>query len=215
MVILVISHLPLLLDALSTTLASAEDTKVFKAFCHDTVEAVMLKMPPSLVVVDASHPEGRALVTAVRMHVSQVRVIALAMREWDEDFLAWAETGISGYLGPDTSARDILSAVRRVGAGEIVLSSRQTALMLNRPANRSRLHATRGGIHELTLREREVAALVAEGMSNKLIARRLGFTVSTAKNHVHRILDKLDARSRGEAAARYRQQTHVAPERRS
>jgi DNA-binding NarL/FixJ family response regulator len=200
---------------LVATLDNAEDTKVFKASCHDTVQAIMLTMPPSLVVADAAHPEGRALVAAARMHCPHVKVIVLAMREWDEEFLAWAEIGISGYLGPDTSARDILSAVRRVGAGEVVLSSRQTALMLNRSASGSRPRATGGGLHELTSREREVAALVAEGMSNKLIAQRLGFTAATAKNHVHRILDKLDARSRGEAAARYRQQTHVAPERRS
>ncbi len=174
MVVLIISHLPLVLYALTRTLERAQDTKVIKASCHHTVEAVMLEFPPSLVVVDASHSEGRTLVAAVRMHLPQVRVVVLAMREWDEDFLTWAETGISGYLGPDTSAREILSAVRRVGAGEAVFSSRQTTLRLNRSARGSRFHSTRSGIHELTSREREVAALVADGMSNKLIAHRLG-----------------------------------------
>lgn len=212
MVILAISHIPWLLEALTAALDSAEGTKVFKASCHDTVEAVTLGCPPSLVVVDASHPEAKALVATLRMHQSQVKVVVLAMREWDEEFLTWAEVGISGYLGPDTSARDILSAVRRVGAGEVVLSSKQTALMLNRLGSGSKLRAPQGGIHELTAREREVAALVADGMSNKLIAHRLGLAVPTAKNHVHSILDKWNVRSRGEAAARYRQQTQGAPE---
>jgi DNA-binding CsgD family transcriptional regulator len=63
----------------------------------------------------------------------------------------------------------------------------------------------RPSIHVLTGREREVAALLADGLSNKLIARRLCVAVSTVKNHIHNILDKWEVRSRGEAAAHYRQ----------
>jgi DNA-binding CsgD family transcriptional regulator len=96
--------------------------------------------------------------------------------------------------------------VRRAAAGDVVCPPRLTALLLNGFANRANDRTTRAGIHVLTSREREIAALLADGMSNKLIARRLNVALPTVKNHVHSILDKWDVRSRGEAAARYRRQ---------
>jgi len=213
MVTLIISHVHLLREALAAALHGAEDNEAFTAASQETVEAVVLEFPPSLVVVDVSHPEGMTLVAAVRAHLPQVKVVVLATRERDEDFFAWAEIGISGYLGPDTSAREILAAVRRAKAGEVVCSPRLTALVLSRLTSSPNARAARGGIHELTRREREVAGLLAEGMSNKRIARQMRVAVSTAKNHVHSVLDKWNVCSRGEAAARYREQirTDIEP----
>jgi len=111
----------------------------------------------------------------------------------------------AGYLEPDTSARDLVATVRRAAAEEVVCPPRLTALLFSRLADRSSGRITRAGIHVLTCREREIAALLADGLSNKLIARRLCVAVPTVKNHIHSILDKWDVRSRGEAAARYRQ----------
>jgi len=96
--------------------------------------------------------------------------------------------------------------VRRVGAGEVACPQRLTALLLNRIAGRSTERTARAGIFSQTTREQEIAELLADGLSNKLIARRLQCALPTVKNHVHSILDKWDCRSRGEAAARYRQQ---------
>ena len=206
MITLIISHVHLLREALAAALHGTEDNETFAAASYETVEAVALEFPPSLVVVDVSHPEGMTLVAAVRAYVPQVKVVVLATRERDEDFFAWAEIGISGYLGPDTSAREIVAAVQRAEAGEFVCSARLTTLMLSRLASGRNVRATRGGIHELTCREREVAELLAQGMSNKRIARQMRIALSTAKNHIHSILDKWDVCSRGEAAACYRAQ---------
>ena len=216
MVILIVSHVHLLREALVASLQGAKDHQAFGASSRETVEGAALEFAPSLVIVDASHPEGAALVGAVRMHVPQVKVIVLAMRDRVEDFLAWAEIGISGFLGPDASARDLLSMVRRVGAGEVVCPPRLTALLLTRLSNRSSERATRAGIYTLTAREREVAELLADGLSNKLIACRLHVALATVKNHVHSILDKWELQSRGEAAARYREKVkeNVQPNKR-
>ena len=205
MVILIISHIHLLREALVAALHGTGDGEAFGASSHETVDAVAREFPPSVVVVDASHPEGLTLVAGVRAQLPQVKVVVLAMRERNEDLFAWADIGIAGYLGPDTSTREMLAAVRRVQAGEAVCSPRLSALLLNRLATRSNERSTRGGIHELTPREREIAKLLATGMSNKLIARQLRLAVPTVKNHVHSILEKWDLRSRGEAAAHYRQ----------
>lgn len=204
--VLVISHAHLLRDALIEVLRGDGDISAVGAFSYETVETVMAESPPNLIVVESSHPEATALVAAVRARLPKVGVVVLAMREQDEEFLTWANLGISGYLGPDTSASSLMSTVRRAAAGDVVCPPRLTALLLNGFANRGNDRTTRAGIHVLTSREREIAALLADGMSNKLIARRLNVALPTVKNHVHSILDKWDVRSRGEAAARYRRQ---------
>jgi DNA-binding NarL/FixJ family response regulator len=204
--ILLISHVRILRDALVAALQADNGNRACGAFSRETVEAALVAFVPSLVVADASHPEAAALVAAVRAHAPKASVVVLAAGERDEEFLAWADVGISGYLGPASSADDLLSAVRRVGAGEVACPPRLTALLLNRFAGRSGERAERAGIFSLTAREQEIAELLADGLSNKLIARRLCVALPTVKNHVHSILEKWDCRSRGEAAARYRRQ---------
>ncbi len=210
MVILFISHVHFLREAMVAVLRGDDGLHAVGAFSHETADAAALEFAPSIVVIDASHPDGTSLVATVRARIPNASVIVLAMRERDEDFLTWADIGISGYLGPDTSARDLISTVRRAGAGEVVCPPRLTALLLNRFADRSSDRATRAGIHALTPREREIVELLADGLPNKLIARRLRVALPTVKNHVHSILDKWDVRSRGEAAARFRRKVQEA-----
>jgi two-component system nitrate/nitrite response regulator NarL len=210
MVILFISHVHFLREALVEVLRGGEGIMAFGAFSRETADAVTAEFTPNLVVIDSSHPEAMALVSVVRTRLPKVSVVVLATRERDEDFLLWADIGISGYLGPDTSSRDLISTVRRAAAGEVVCPPRLTALLLNRFADRSSDRATRAGIHALTPREREIMELLADGLPNKLIARRLQVALPTVKNHVHSILDKWDVRSRGEAAARYRRKVQEA-----
>ena len=173
MVILFISHVHFLREALIEVLRGDEGIMAFGAFSRETTEAVTGEFTPDLVVIDSSHPDAMALVTMVRKHLPKVGVVVLATRERDEDFLLWADIGISGYLGPDTSSRDLIATVRRAGAGEVVCPPRLTALLLNRFADRSNDRTTRAGIHALTPREREIVELLADGLPNKLIARRL------------------------------------------
>lgn len=213
MMILVISHVRLLREALTAVLADSGDIQVFGASSCESIESVVEKAKPSLAVVDALHPEAAALIAAVRVCAPKLNVVVLAMQDRDEDFLAWTDVGISGYLGPDTSAGDLVSAVRRVAAGDIVYPARLTALVLSRLSTRSSERTARAGMYALTSREREIAALLADGLSNKLIGRRLCIAQPTVKNHIHNILAKWDVRSRGAIAARYRRtiQTDAEP----
>ncbi len=205
MVILFISHVHFLREAVAMLFQRCEDIQVVTACSEKTAEAAATSARPTLAVVDSSHPEAMALAAAVRRSCTGIGVVVLAMQEKDEEFLAWADTGIRGYLGPESSIHDLVATVRRAGAGEVVCPARLTALLLNRFADRSAGRTGRTGIHTLTVREREVAELLADGLPNKLIAHRLQVAVPTIKNHVHSILDKWDVRSRGEAAACYRQ----------
>jgi len=206
MVVLIISHVHFLREALVAILRDEGGMEASGAFSRETVEAAAVAFAPEVIVVDPSHPEGMTLVASVRAHAPKVRVVVLAMREQDEDFLAWADIGIAGYLGADSSSRDLVATVRRTAAGEVVCPPRLTALLLGKFADQANDRATRAGVHALTCREREILELLADGLCNKLIARRLSVALPTVKNHVHSILDKWDVRSRGEAAARYRRQ---------
>lgn len=215
MVILFVSHVRILREALVTALQAPGDNQARSASCHETVKAALSECAPGLVVIDASHPAAAALVAAVRADAPAAKLVVMAASDQDEDFLSWAKTGLSGYIGPDASISELLSVVRRVGAGDVVCPPRLTAVLLKGFADRPVERADRAGIFALTSREQDILELIAEGLSNKLIARRLSVAVATVKNHVHSILDKWDCRSRGEAAARYRQhaQGHAAPSR--
>jgi len=191
-------------DAVIAALTGVDDNRACGALCRDTVVAAVSAFAPDVVIADASHPEGATLVAMARAHAPKASVVVLSMQEQDEEFLAWADAGIAGYLGPDTPASDLLSTVRRAGAGEVVCPPRLTALLLNRFASRSNERAARASVHALTAREQEIAGLLADGLSNKLIARRLQVAVPTIKNRVHSILKKWDVHSRGEAVARCR-----------
>ena len=202
--ILLISQAHILREALVVILQNNFGNQICGASSRETVEAALAAFAPALVIVDASHPEGGTLVTAVRAHAPEARVVVLAAGERDEEFLAWAQVGISGYLGPDTSADDLLSAVRRVGAGEVACPPRLTALLMNRCSSSRR--ADRAELSLLTPREQEIAKLLADGLSNRSIAGCLCIESKTVRNHVYSILKRWDCQSRGEAAARYRRQ---------
>jgi two-component system, NarL family, nitrate/nitrite response regulator NarL len=108
-----------------------------------------------------------------------------------------AEAGVSGFVSAGGSASDVVTAVHSAMRGELVCSPRAAGMLLNHAARPSRGQST----DVLTAREREIASLMSEGLSNKLIARQLGIQNATVKTHVHNILSKMRVRRRGEAAA--------------
>jgi DNA-binding NarL/FixJ family response regulator len=125
--------------------------------------------------------------------------VTLGVDDGDDDVLAWAEAGVSGYVARDASFEDLVETVRAVARGELRCSPRLAATLLRRVtalAGDAPHSATR-----LTQREREISSLLEAGLSNKEIAGRLYIELPTVKNHVHNILRKVGASRRGEAAA--------------
>jgi DNA-binding NarL/FixJ family response regulator len=104
---------------------------------------------------------------------------------------------------------DIVAATTAVVRGETACSPRVAATLLRRVADRAR-ERPYSEFAPLTSRERQVVALIDEGLSNKEIAARLCIELSTVKNHVHNLLEKLGARGRAEAAARVRVALHAS-----
>jgi DNA-binding NarL/FixJ family response regulator len=112
--------------------------------------------------------------------------------------------GARGYVLKGASADEITAALRTVAAGGAVFGAGVATRLLARTPGRSYGPASPSRPDDLTTREREVLDLLAEAASNQQIARSLGISLKTVQNHVSRILDKLQAADRTQAALRAR-----------
>jgi two-component system, NarL family, response regulator LiaR len=125
------------------------------------------------------------------------RVIALTSFLDDDKVLPAVRAGAAGYLLKDVEPAELVRAIHTVNDGEALLHPAVTARVLREVAADERAPESDGG---LTVREREVLALVARGLPNKLIARELGIAEKTVKAHVSSILAKLGVTDRTQAA---------------
>ena len=131
-----------------------------------------------------------------------VKVIILTTFESDEYVYQAIRAGASGFLVKDTEPADLIQAVRVVAGGDALLSPSVTRRLITdlatRPERRPSTDSSGRALAGLTVREREVMGLVAEGLSNDEIAGRLFLSPLTSKTHVSRIMTKLDARDRAQ-----------------
>src|SRR6266511_2091183 len=132
-------------------------------------------------------------------------IVALAVREQEEDVVSWAEAGVSGLVSRDATLAELLDAVEAASRHEVLTSPTVAAVLLRRVASLAGGPARAEG-PTLTRREREIVGLIGDGLSNKEIAGSLQIELATVKNHVHNILEKLRVGRRMDAveAARAR-----------
>lgn len=129
----------------------------------------------------------------------ETRVIAVALSETEQEIIAWAEAGVSAYVPRDATLAELYEAIFAAMRGEISCSPRIAGTLLRELRRRPEKSYAAG--ERLTSRESETLRLIAHGLSNKEIAQSLSISVSTVKNHVHSILEKLRVRTRAQAAA--------------
>jgi two-component system, NarL family, nitrate/nitrite response regulator NarL len=156
---------------------------------------------PDVVLLDTLTPDAATAIRRIRAANPEARVVALGVPDEDERVIAWAEAGVASYLAREASLAELAEALDSLARGEAVCSPRIAAALLRRVATLAGARPANGAAGTLTSREREIVALIDEGLSNKEIARRLVIEVATVKNHVHNILEKLRVGTRGEAAA--------------
>jgi DNA-binding NarL/FixJ family response regulator len=167
-------------------------------------EAVALcrQLRPDLLLTDARMPvmDGLAATRAVKQELPDTKVIIITLFE-DPNYLFQAlKAGAAGYLLKDASQRDMLSAIRHVLNGGVLLTPELSMQLMRNLAGTATQAAA--PVEPLTKREREVLALLAQGQTNREIAQRLHVSVGTAKIHVEHIIAKLDAADRTNAAVR-------------
>jgi DNA-binding NarL/FixJ family response regulator len=186
------------------SLLDAQDDIDVVGEAADGEEALRLaaELKPNVVLMDIRMP-GMDGLTATRAiaaddRLSDVRVVILTTFGVDEYVFEALRSGASGFLVKDTEPSELLHAVRVVAAGDALLSPGITRRLIEEFAAHAKDPRSTVELDQLTEREREVMALVAEGLSNDEIAARLFVSPATAKTHVSRAMVKLRARDRAQ-----------------
>jgi two-component system, NarL family, nitrate/nitrite response regulator NarL len=203
--VLVIADVRLYREGLVHAIGHRDGVEVVGAAASSR-EALMplADLRPDVVLVDVSATDGLAAVRAVAESAPNARVVAVDSAEAESEVIAYAEAGASGYVPRNGSLADLRAVITSAARGEALISPRVTAGLLRRLADLAAGHGPAAHAIRLTPREAEILELIDQGLSNKQIARRLSISISTVKNHVHSILDKLQVERRGEAVARLR-----------
>ena len=163
------------------------------------------KYAPDVVLMDIRMPrvDGLAATELLRARPNPPEIIVLTTFDADEYVLRALRAGASGFLLKDTPPAEILQAVARVAAGEPILSpsvTRQLIAHIGDTGTNARREHARALLARLSDREREVAITVGQGRSNAEISGELFMSVATVKQHVSRILTKLDLNNRTQIA---------------
>ncbi|KQV75894.1 LuxR family transcriptional regulator [Aeromicrobium sp. Root344] len=193
-----------LLRAGFRALIDAEEDIEVVAEGSDGGEAVevVARHVPDVVLMDIRMPGVDGLEATRRITadpaLEAVRVVILTTFELDEYVFEAVRIGASGFLVKDTEPAELLAGIRAVAAGDALLSPGVTRRLISEFADRSRGTASPAVLEPLTDREREVVALVGEGLNNDEIGARLFMSPATAKTHVSRAMIKLDARDRAQ-----------------
>jgi DNA-binding NarL/FixJ family response regulator len=186
-------------------LLDAEDDITVVGEAANGEEAVTLArdLRPDLILMDIRMPEvdgveaTRQVVANPELH--ETRVLILTTFESDEYVFEALRCGAGGFLVKESEPREILAGIRTVADGDSLLSPGVTGRLIAEFAALPRSGRSRAPeIDELTAREREVMALVADGLTNDQIAERLVVSPATAKTHVSRAMRKLHAHDRAQ-----------------
>ena len=170
----------------------------------DAGELIMLlrEHQPDLLVMDLRMEpvDGFSLLERIRKEGIATPVVIMTMSDAEADLAKALRAGVRGYLLKDMAPEDVADAIRRVAAGEMVVAPAMTIKMIGILQSGQQGQANKSSLELLTEREREILQLLARGESNKAIARTLGISNDTVKQHVRHILTKLNLTSRVEAA---------------
>ena len=168
----------------------------------DQVVPLIREHHPQLLVLDLrlAQTDGLSVLRMIRADGCDVPVVILTMSDSEDDMSAALRAGVKGYLLKDMDPEEVIDAIGRAARGEMVVASAMMLKFAQILQTGPKGSAMGDLVATLTERERQVLDHVASGQSNKVIARELDISHNTVKLHVRHIMDKLNLRSRVEAA---------------
>jgi DNA-binding NarL/FixJ family response regulator len=204
--VLIVDDHPIFRDGVSGLLATLPEVEVI-GMAGSAAEALtaVSNDAPDVVLMDINLP-GTSGVEATRQVIRvapRTAVLVVTMVDDDDTVFAALAAGARGYVLKGASGDEIAAALRTVSSGGAVFGAGVANRFLAASTAQRPVSGARA-LEDLTAREREVLQLLADGASNRAIARSLGLSLKTVQNHVSRILDKLQAADRLEAALRAR-----------
>ncbi len=203
--LLLIEDNRLLREGLSAMLKEQPDIKVTASTGNSDALAKARRLKPAVILLDLGlrSQHSLRLVELLRKSAPDSRIIGMDLVPVQEDLVQYVEAGVCGFVLKDATFDDFLETIRSVARGANVLPPVLTRSLFTQIVE----HATRKrkgnpfASVRMTGREREVIALISEGLSNKDIAQRLHLATDTVKSHVHNILEKLALHTRLEIAS--------------
>ncbi|MDT0444652.1 response regulator transcription factor [Streptomyces johnsoniae] len=202
--VLLVDDDPLVRSGLRLMLGAAEDIEVAgEAADGAEVRELVERLRPDVVLMDIRMPgiDGLAATERLRGLAEPPEIVMLTTFNADEHVLRALRAGAAGFVLKDTPPGEIVDAVRRVAAGDPVLSPAVTERLIAHVTGSSRdARRARRSLDALGEREREVAVAIGQGKSNAEIAAELYMSLPTVKTHVSRILAKLGLNNRVQIA---------------
>jgi len=199
----------LMFEGLTSLLSEYDDLTVLgvATTVADAVQKAMF-LKPDVVLMDYRLPDGDGAQATekIRAQLPETAVVFLSADISESAMMRAVEAGAAGYVSKAASAEELISAVRKAADGEFLVGASTMARLLEQRRRQERLDAEQARIgSELTGREREVLALMADGLDNYDIAKELRIGYGTVRGHVRGVLEKLGAHSKLQAVATARQ----------
>jgi two-component system, NarL family, nitrate/nitrite response regulator NarL len=197
--VLIVASIRLYREGLELLLSRRQGFTVVGTACgREETIAHLTDAPPTVVLLDSTTSDTGEIVRDVRQLAPAIPIVALGMTDAEQDVLSCIEAGVAGFVSRDGSLDELVSVIESAARGELQCSPKMAGRLMRRIAALATSQPARPSEERLTVRERQIARLIEENLTNKEIATRLGIEVATVKNHVHNLLDKLNIHRRSD-----------------
>jgi DNA-binding NarL/FixJ family response regulator len=204
--ILIIEDNRILREGISAMINRQLDVTI--AAVSDGRDNILMKaraVKPHVVLMDLGLDSQNSLdaVQSLKKAFPDIKIIGMGLAPTQADIMEFVQAGAEGFILKDATVEDVVKTIRAIVAGETVLPTPMAGSLFSQVIEHARFNGKRNikRLIRITEREKEIIALIADGMSNKPIATRLNIAPFTVKSHVHNILEKLALHSRLQIAS--------------
>mmetsp|Transcript_587 Transcript_587/g.1651 ORF Transcript_587/g.1651 Transcript_587/m.1651 type:complete len:224 (-) Transcript_587:91-762(-) len=200
--VFVASNVDLVSEGLHLQLSRCDQVEIVgRGRLDDRSTQHIVEQQAAVVVLDIGSAGASTFATNLRAVCPCSKLVGIAIGSTSIDVADWAQLGVAGFVDDNGTIEDVVAAIRRVARGEFSSTPRTTAALVTALIDRVNQSQPPEGARRLTPRETQILLDLERGATNKEIARHLGISAATVKNHVHNVLEKLDVTRRQEAGA--------------